>query len=167
MSNRFAAALLSSVAALSACQAAETPEQTHARMLAESDSARVAIEAKAAAFAEAVNTGQADAVAALYTDDAVLMPPEMPAITGREAIRATFAGMMAASPGMRIAFQVLDVTANGPLAVERGTWTISAPTPDGAATELRGKYLIEWHRIAGEWLIARDIWNSDEATLPM
>jgi len=166
MFPRYAASALVAVAALTACQQAETPEQMHARMQMESDSARVAIDARGKAFTEATNAGNADAVAALYTEDAVLMPPDMPAVTGRDNIRATFAGMMAQMPGMRIAFEVQAVAANGPLAVERGAWIITTPTPDGGSLEMRGKYLVQWHRIDGEWMMAADIWNSD-APLPM
>jgi len=165
MFPRYAMSALVAVAALTACQQAETAEQTHARMRMESDSARVAIDARGKAFAEATNAGNADAVAALYTDDAVLMPPDMPAVTGRDNIRATFAAMMGQMPGMRIAFEVQDVMANGPLAVERGAWIITVPTPDGGSSEMRGKYLVAWHRIDGEWMMARDIWNND-APLP-
>jgi len=91
----------------------------------------------------------------------VLLPPDMPAVEGRENIRATFQGMMEQGPGMRMLFEVMDVTANGPLAVERGAWIMTLPTPEGGSTELRGKYLIEWHRIGGDWMIAKDMWNND------
>lgn len=165
MLPRFAASALIAVAALTACQQAETAEQMHARMQMESDSARVAIDARGKAFAEAVNAGNADAVAAIYTEDAVLMPPDMPAVTGRDNIRAVFAGMMRQMPGMRIAFEVQDVAANGPLAVERGAWIITVPTPDGGSSETRGKYLVAWHKVDGEWMMAWDIWNND-APLP-
>ena len=166
MLPRFAASALITVAALTACQQAETAEQAHARMQMESDSAQVAITARGEAFAAAVNAGQADAVAAMYTDDAVLMPPDMPAVTGRDNIRATFAAMMGQMPGMRIAFDVQDVAANGPLAVERGAWIITLAAPDGASTEMRGKYLVAWHKMDGEWMMAWDIWNNDAPMPP-
>jgi uncharacterized protein (TIGR02246 family) len=165
MASRFAVSGLIAAAALTACQQVETTEQMHARMQMESDSARVAIEARGVAFAEATNAGQADAVAAMYADDAVLMPPDMPAVTGRDNIRATFAAMMAQMPGMRLAFEVQDVSANGPLAVERGAWVITTTAPDGTSSEMRGKYLVAWHRIDGEWMLAWDIWNNDAPML--
>jgi uncharacterized protein (TIGR02246 family) len=166
MFPRYALSTLVAVAALTACQQAETVEQMQARMQMESDSARVAIEARGVAFAEATNAGNADGVAAMYAEDAVLMPPDMPAVTGRDNIRSTFAAMMGQMPGMRIAFQVQDVVANGPLAVERGAWIITVPTPDGGSSEMRGKYLVAWRRIDGEWMMARDIWNNDAPMPP-
>lgn len=167
MFPRYAVSALVTVAALTACQQAETAEQMHARMQMESDSARVAIDARGKAFTEAANAGNADGIASLYTDDAVLMPPDMPAVTGRDNIRAVFAGMMAQMPGMKIAFEVQDVAANGPLAGERGAWIITTPTPDGGSSEMRGKYLVAWHRIDGEWMMVWDIWNNDAPMPPM
>jgi uncharacterized protein (TIGR02246 family) len=166
MLNRFAPASLIAAAALIACQATETAEQMHARIQMESDSARVAIEAKAAAFAQAISAGQVDAVAALYAPDATLMPPEMPAVTGRDAIRTTFQSMLAMMPGMTMRFEVQDVTANGSLAVERGVWIATAPTPDGGSAETRGKYLVQWSKVDGDWLIVQDIWNGDAPMPP-
>jgi uncharacterized protein (TIGR02246 family) len=166
MSTRFAVGTLIA-AALTACQQAETPEQTHARMQMESDSARAAIEAKGPAWAMAFNNRQVDAIAALYVEDAVAMPPDMPAVSGRDNIRATFEAMMSQSPqGTTVAFEIQGVSANGPLAVERGAWVMTIPTPDGASSQLRGKYLIEWHRVNGEWLIATDTWNNDAPAAP-
>jgi uncharacterized protein (TIGR02246 family) len=159
---------LTAVAALTACQATETAEQMHTRMQTESDSARVALEAKAAAFAEAFNAKNADALAAFYAPDAVLMPPDMPAVTGRDAIQAGFAQMAAQMPdGSVFALHMGAVTANGPLAIERGEWTQTTTGPDGAPVVMRGKYLVHWVKTNGEWLIASDIWNNDAPMPPM
>jgi hypothetical protein len=32
--------------------------------------------------------------------------------------------------------------------------------------EMRGKYLAEWHKIDGEWLMVSDIWNNDAPMPP-
>ena len=168
MLTRLTPTMLIALATLVACQQPETAEQMHARMQMESDSARLAIEAKATAFAAAMTNGQADAIAAMYTENAALMPPDMPAVTGRDNIRAAFGAMLGQSPeGMSMVFEVQDVTANGPLAVERGAWIMTIPTPDGGSSEMRGKYLLEWHKLDGEWMIAKDIWNNDAPVPPM
>ncbi len=156
------------VAALTACQAAETAEQMHARMQMESDSARVALEARAEAFAAAMNARDYDAVAALYAPDAVVMAPDVPAVTGRDAIRDMMARPEAQMPeGAVFALRVMSVTANGPLAVERGEWSADFTGPDGSPMTMRGKYLAEWHNIDGEWLMVSDIWNNDTPAPPM
>ena len=168
MQARSLALSLVAVVALTACQAAETAEQMHARMQAESDSARVALEAKAEAFSAAMNAKDFDAVAAFYAPDAVVMAPDVPAVTGRDAIRAMMASPEAQMPeGAVFALHVLSVTANGPLAVERGEWRATVTGPDGNPMTMRGKYLAEWHKIDGEWMMVSDIWNGDAAAPPM
>jgi ketosteroid isomerase-like protein len=145
------------------CQpAAESPDQQRARLMAESDSARAAIEAQGTRFTGYFNTGQIDSVVAMYTSSATVMPPGMPAVTGTDSIRAVFAAMGSMMPaGTTLAFQVRSVVANGPIAIERGNWTMTAPETGGAPTATRGKYLVMWRQVGGEWRIQEDIWNED------
>lgn len=167
MFARVTSATMIAVASLTACQQPETAEQVHARMQMESDSARVALEAKAAEFVAAFNAGNAEAVAAFYAPDAVVMPPDVPAVVGRDAIRASLEAMMGQMPpGSVFALRLGSVSANGPIAVERGEWSSTMPGPDGASMEMRGKYLAEWHKIDGEWLMVSDIWNNDAPMPP-
>jgi hypothetical protein len=77
-------------------------EQAQARRAAESTAARQAIDSVNAQFGSYVGQGNVDGVVALYTSDAVLMPPNMPIASGREAIKAIFAGMMAAKPALTL-----------------------------------------------------------------
>lgn len=153
---------LAAIGVLFACQATETEDQMRARMQAESDSARAAIEAAAAAFSQHFNAGHADSAGAFYAPNAVLMPAGAPAVTGRDSIVAAlqgFFGMM--PPGASFALEVQRVTANGPMAVDRGAWTMTTPTPDGEPMVARGKYLVHWRRIDGRWLMVENIWNDD------
>jgi uncharacterized protein (TIGR02246 family) len=148
--------------ALAGCQATETAEQMEHRMQMESDSARAAITAKNEAFGAAFAAQQADALAAAYTADGVVMPPGMPAVTGRDNIQATFAGMFGGMPeGVTLTLRTTQVTANGPVAVERGVYTMTGPGPDGSPMESTGKYLVEWRKVDGEWFMAADVWNAD------
>jgi uncharacterized protein (TIGR02246 family) len=150
---------LAALAVLLACQPAETDEQIAARMQAESDSARAAIEAANLAFTQHFNAGHADSVAAMYAPDGVLMAPGMPAVTGHDNIVAAMGSM---PPGMTLALATQSVAANGPMAVERGAWTMTVPGAEGAEpTVMRGKYLVHWRRVDGRWLLMEDIWNDD------
>lgn len=167
MRARIKSAVVIAMAALAACQQPETAEQMHARMQLESDSARVAIEAQLVRFTAAFGNRQADGMAALYAPDAMIMPPDMPAASGRDNIRAGFEAMFAPMPeGATLVLRIDAVTANGPIAVERGMWTMTLPGPDGTSMELHGKYLAEWHKIEGEWLMVSDIWNNDAPMPP-
>jgi len=162
--TRWTAALAAAVA-LAACQKAETPEQAASRMQAETDSARTAIAAQNARYVRYANANQVDSVLALYTPDAVLLPPDMPAAIGRDSMRARYAAIIA--PGGIVALTPANLTVNGPIAIERGNWTYVVPAQGKTpAMHLAGKYLVHWHNVDGQWLFAEDMWNSDAPMPP-
>jgi len=157
--------LLFAAVALAACQKAETPEQMSARMNAESDSAKTAIEAQNARFAGHFNAGHFDSLASMYMDGGYMLPPG-----GNATMKDGITAMMSASPppaGSHLSLTTADVAANGPMAIERGTWSMDIPamgrTP---AMKVGGKYLVHWHKMAGQWLMAADMWNDDPAPMP-
>jgi uncharacterized protein (TIGR02246 family) len=145
---------------LAGCQAKETAEQAQARMATESAAAKTAIEAVNAEFTSHVNQGHASVVAGYYTDDAVFMAPNEPAATGKAAIQTALEGLMTMKP--QLTLTTASVTANGPLAVERGTY-IMEMTPPGApgAVSDTGKFLVHWRLVDGKWRLAEDIFNSN------
>ena len=161
LTRLFTAALV----AVAACQKAETPEQAAARMEQESAAARTAIEAQGAAFAAHFSAGHADSVAAYYTENGEILPPNSPAASGR----ANIASWMAA--GLAMGSYTLNLTtqgvmASGDNALERGAYVFTyAPGPNAPkgskAMADTGKYIAHWHREGGTWLMAHDIWNSD------
>src|SRR6266536_3090828 len=58
-----------------------------------------AIRAESTDWVKAYNGGDAKAVAALYAEDALLLPPGAPGVSGRAAIQAFFTKDIAASAG--------------------------------------------------------------------
>jgi uncharacterized protein (TIGR02246 family) len=108
----------------------------------------------------AFNARDAAKVGALYAEDAVLMPPNMPLIKGRAGIEAWFkGGFDQGFSNLRLAPFRSEVS--GDLAYVAGTYTISAKPPAGAAVEDRGKYIEIWKRSGGQWRMVSDIFNSD------
>ena len=162
--HRWTAAL--AVLALAACATRETPEQMQARMQAESDSARQALEANIARWATFFNAGNADSLAMFYAPDARTLPPGMPMVSGRDSIRAMLAGYFAAGKTEGATFQVQSVSANGPIAVERGTFRMTFTTTGGQPMTSAGKYLAHWRRMDGQWQMVEDIWNDDAPPPP-
>jgi ketosteroid isomerase-like protein len=157
---RWTTAVAVATVALAACQKAETPEQTASRMQAETDSARTAIAAQNARFVRYVNANQADSLALLYPADGVILQPDMPAATGRDSIKARYAALFA--PGGVMTLTTVALTANGPVAIERGTWTYMIPAQGKTpAMHLAGKSLVHWHKVNGQWMFAEDMWNND------
>jgi len=157
---RWSGALAVATATLVACQKAESPEQAASRMQAEADSARPAIAAQNARWMRYANANQVDSIIDLYTPNAVLLPPDMPAATGRDSMLARLAATMA--PGGIVMLATASLAVNGPMAIERGNWTFAVPAQGATpAMNLAGKYLVHWQKVNGEWLFAEDIWNND------
>lgn len=152
---------------LAGCQPkAETPEQAQARMDTEAAAARAVIDTANAAFATHFSAGHADIVVQYYAEQGRVMAPNSPASVGREAIKAGLTPFMAMKPDLKQTTEALVV--NGPLAIERGVYTISF-TPPGSPAPIQenGKYMVHWHNIDGKWLKVDEIWNSDLPALPM
>ncbi|MGE0031448.1 MAG: DUF4440 domain-containing protein [Steroidobacteraceae bacterium] len=111
----------------------------------------------------AYNAGDADAIAARYVDDAVVMSPGAPAATGRDAIRAMIAEQSAATKAAGITLAALDgdtvgVSTAGDMAWHSGGYTVSDAS--GAVID-SGNYMEVQKNVDGKWIIVRDIWNSD------
>jgi ketosteroid isomerase-like protein len=128
-------------------------------------SAKQAIDAANAQWPRLTSTGHADSIAEFYTADAVLMPPNMATIRGKEAVRAFFATINTIDPRPTLTLRAENVVASGPVAVETGRWHWAFPAgaalPPGMAAVDSGKYIVRWTQQNGKWLIADDVWNSD------
>jgi uncharacterized protein (TIGR02246 family) len=117
---------------------------------------RAAIEAANKRAMEAFGRQDAAALAAVYAEQAVLLPPNAESVHGRPAIQRLWQGAFEAGlTACRI--ETLDVESVGDLAVEEGRYTLYA-ADDQIADE--GKYIQIWKRMGGRWQSQRDIWNS-------
>jgi len=159
---RLAASLAAAALALAACKpAASPPPDTSA-------AARAAIEASNANWARLTSTGHSDSIADLHTADAVIMPPNMAAVHGRDSIRGFFA-VMNTMKGT-LALKTTSVWASGDAATEVGRWTYTwaagATRPPGMPAVDSGKYMARWVQQNGKWLAAQDVWNSDLPAMP-
>lgn len=107
-----------------------------------------------------------DAVAGMYMEDAVLMPPNAPLVRGRAAIRSGWSDMFQ-TPGFSLSVTptTVDVAASGDMAEEVGTWRFSGETPQGPMSD-EGKYVVVWKKVDGEWKVSSDIFNSDKPAAP-
>lgn len=128
---------------------------------AQDAAAEEVIRASAPAWAATYNSGDAEALAAMYWEDAVLQAPGAPAASGTEAIRDFFSAEIAAvkAAGMTMNIpEAGEVLVSGDLAMEAGTYSV---TDASGATVDTGKYIGVFQKRDGEWRYIRDTWNSD------
>jgi ketosteroid isomerase-like protein len=112
---------------------------------------------------KAYNAGNADAIAGLYDEKAILMPPGAPAAHGRTSIRAFLASDMAATKKVGAVFHLgakSDGGVNGDMGWASGTYSVTDAS--GKIID-NGKYLSVSKKEGGKWLYVRDTWNSDVA----
>jgi len=142
---------MSRIAALFACfvlVAGPAAAQTKATIQKEDDK-----------WAEAFNKGDAGALAAMYTEDAFLLPPGAEMMKGRSAI-ATFWQQQMQQIG-DVKCTALDVKPLGHNSVrEIGTCSFKtrAQQPQDGAL----KYAVVWEKAGGQWRLLQDIWNTNK-----
>lgn len=100
--------------------------------------------------------GDAALITSIYADDAVLMPPNAPAVRGREAIRQFWTGMLQGGT-FGIALKPQSIAVHGDLAVEQGMYELTSPVQES------GKYVLVFRKQNGKWLAVSDIWNANQA----
>jgi len=102
------------------------------------------------------NAKDAAAIAALYAEDAMVMPPNAAAVKGRAAIQTFWKGMVD-ELGSKVTLGRIGGWQSGDTGYETGTYAAMM----GGVNDT-GKYLITFKKGAdGKWLITTDIFNSD------
>ena len=122
------------------------------------DSARAAIEQANTLFSEAIARGDAQAIAKLYTEDAILLPERGELVKGRQAIGEFWKTAM--DGGVKsVTVTTLDVGGSGDLAHEVGTVLLTLQAEGRPPATASAKFVVVWKREADGWKIHRDIWN--------
>ena len=118
-----------------------------------------AIHAASDEWVATYNKNDWDALAKLFAAEAIMMPPNSPAVMGRAAISAWEAEY---ETGFQIAFDVQQIKGEGNLAYVRGRSCVFIPLETGGYGVDVGKYLeVRRKNEDGEWLIVSDAFNSD------
>jgi uncharacterized protein (TIGR02246 family) len=121
---------------------------------------RAAIEAGNLKFGEAVRKGDAAAIAALYSEDATVLPPDSEMVQGKQAIQAFWDGGL--KSGIKDAvLTTVSVAAAGDYAYEIGKAKLTIQPSGQDVMEQAAKYVVVWKKsAAGSWQLHVDIWNS-------
>ncbi len=96
-----------------------------------------------------------------WTDDAIVLPPGLPAVVGKDSLRRYVQSSLEI-PGFRITWTSTEVTLSpdGNLAYLVGRNTVTTDAPDDRTTTTEGRAVTIWRRESdGEWRCAIDIWN--------
>ena len=116
-----------------------------------------------AQWSAAAGAKDVEKTVSFYSDDAIVMPPNAPADTTKEAIRKGWQDLLA-SPGLTISWRTtkVEVAKSGDLACLSGTYELIMNDPSGKPINDHGKYVEVWEKQAdGKWKCGTDIWNSD------
>jgi len=123
---------------------------------AKPDDVKAVLEAGTNSWMKAFDAHDADTLASLYAEDAVLLPPNAPAVFGRDAIRASNQELFA-NQDVGMELEDLEIKVAGDIAYKAGRYRMFAK--NGGLLD-RGKYIEIWTKTNDGWLIHRDIWNS-------
>ena len=124
------------------------------------------LQADALVWFEHYAKADADGMANLYAEDALLMPPGAAPVKSRPGIRAFLGEDASKSKAAGISLKNGSITGtgvHGDLGWISGTYTV---VDAAGATIDSGSYLSVHRLTGGAWLYLRDIWNSDRTQPP-
>ena len=114
-------------------------------------------------WSRAVGSRDVEKTISYYTDDAIVMPPNIPTLTGKEPIRSLWNSMLD-SPSFTGGWKAtkVEVARSGDLAYVSGTYEFTEKDESGKPLTDKGKYLEVWRKQAdGNWKCVADMFNSD------
>lgn len=100
-------------------------------------------------YTSATQAGDAEAISSLYTEDAILLTPENPPISGRQAIRENYRKEL--GEGYKLTIKVLDFQDLGDTAYAVSAW--ETEDESGNALDLLQR------QSDGSLLMHRECWN--------
>jgi uncharacterized protein (TIGR02246 family) len=114
----------------------------------------------------AANVRDVDRQVSLFTDDAIMIEPGSPAVTGTEAIRSRLQAL-SDEVSAKAKTVTVEVRLADDWAFARGTFaTIVTPKAGGEPSQISGTWIdIRERQADGSWKISRTMWSPD-APLP-
>jgi uncharacterized protein (TIGR02246 family) len=115
----------------------------------------------------AINAGDLDTLMSFYSEDAIKIPPNEPAVRGKDAIRSGYEKLFEKNIRQE-KHVVADIKISGDLAVTNTTWTLPGITEKA---EGPSKPTGNWIRIFGRqpdgsWKIIYMIWSDESLIYP-
>lgn len=111
-------------------------------------------------FVAAFNRGDAAAITSMYTQDAMLLPPNSPIIGNHLGIRTYWQNVINA--GVKIvSLKTSRVEVCGNTAYEVGQSTLTIPKAGGGTITDYGKYIVVWKLQGRRWRLAVDSFSTN------
>src|SRR4029077_14129623 len=106
-----------------------------------------------AAWTKAAEAKDVAGTSAAYADNAVLMTPGSPIVSGKDAITKGFTGMMADKNfALKFAPTKVEVSKSGDMAYELGDYSLTLSNKKGKPQTTKAKYVVVWGKQAdGSW----------------
>ena len=115
------------------------------------------------AWSSAAGSKDLDKTVSFYSEDALVLPPNAPAVTGKDGIRKLWGGLLDSITNIRWKATRIEMANSGEMAVLTGIY--ETIMKDGSKD--RGKYCEIWKRKAdGTWKCAIDMFSSDSPATP-
>jgi ketosteroid isomerase-like protein len=112
-------------------------------------------------WSKAAGAKDVDKTISFYSDEALVMPPNAPSATTKEAIRKIWKDLLT-DASISWKTKEVEVAQSGDIGYTSGTYEVTMTDPTGTPVNDRGKYLEVWKKQAdGSWKCVADIWNSD------
>lgn len=115
-------------------------------------------------WSKAVGARDVEKTISYYSDDAIVMPPNIPTLTGKQPIRNLWKSMLE-SPTFSGGWKAtkVEVARSGDLAYVSGDYEFTEKDDSGKPIIDKGKYLAIWKKQTdGNWRCVADMFHSDE-----
>jgi uncharacterized protein (TIGR02246 family) len=107
-------------------------------------------------FTASYNQGDAEGLAALYTENAQILPPNMDFVEGRQAIQTFWQDAL--EMGIKsFKTEMIEAEGSGDMGYLVGKYTLYG---EGEQLIDKGKYIAILKQVDGQWKVHRDIFNS-------
>ena len=125
---------------------------------------RAAIQTVDSQMVSALNGRDLERWLSFLADDASMLPPNAPAVTGKSAIRTLLSELMAI-PNFEVAHHpgTVEISRSGDLAYVHYSYELTIKASAGEAVMQRGKDVSVFKKQSdGSWKLLIDMWSSDE-----
>ena len=120
-----------------------------------------------AQWSKAAAAKDVDKTVSFYSDDAIVLPPNAPAATTKDAIRNLWKGIFEQASAISWTATRVEVAKSGDMAHISGTYQMTIKDASGKTTNDRGKYLVAFEKQAdGSWKCGADMFSSDLPAAP-